>query len=199
MTEKKTTKAITPTPGTAPADADAKRKPHGGGQQGGRRRRQKSRYGTQMDEKQSLKGIYNIREEQLSRYYTDARKAKLETGPALISLLERRLDNALYRAGFSETRPAARQLASHRLVEVNGRPVTIPSHRLQPGDIVSIRQGKRAKPLFNNFAKRMQNVTTPTWITVDADEFRFTVNGVPTAEEAAIGVDIRAVVEYFSR
>lgn len=199
MPEKKTTKPSGPVGISPAADAEAKKRQRVGGQQSGRRRRQKSRYGSQMDEKQSLKGIYNIREEQLRRYYTDARKAKLETGPELISLLERRLDNALFRSGFSETRPAARQLASHRLVAVNGRPVTIPSHRLRPGDKVTIRVSKRTKPLFNNFVKRLQNIVSPSWITIDPEQFCFTVNALPTAEEAAIGVDIRAVVEYFAR
>jgi len=189
----------TPTPAT-PA-AEPKKPGRGGGppQQHGRRRRQKSRYGTQMEEKQNLKGIYNVREKQLRNYYAEASRSKLETGPELITLLERRLDNALFRSGFSETRRAARQLASHRLVEVNGQPVTIPSIRLRSGDKISIRENKQGKPLFSNFEKRMQNVVPPSWITLNPGAFSFTVTGLPDPEEAGVGIDVRAIVEYFAR
>ena len=152
-----------------------------------------------MEEKQGLKGIYNIREEQLRKYYREAQRGTTETGPGLIVLLEQRLDNALYRAGFSETRRAARQLASHRLVEVNGRPVTVPSIRLRVGDTVTIRENKRNKTLFSNFEKRLQNVTPPSWLQLNPGAFSFTVQSLPDADEAAVGVDIRAIVEYFAR
>jgi len=186
-------------PNARPEDKD--KRPGRGGQQqhGGRRRRQKSRYGTQMEEKQNLKGIYNIRERQLRNYYAEAQRAKAETGPELITLLERRLDNALFRSGFSETRRAARQLASHRLIEVNGKPVTIPSIRLRAGDTVSIRENKRGKALFNNFEKRMQNVTLPAWLILEPGAFSFKVTGLPDPEEAGAGIDVRAIVEYFAR
>ena len=152
-----------------------------------------------MEEKQNLKGIYNVRERQLRNYYAEAQRSKTETGPELITLLERRLDNALFRSGFSETRRAARQLASHRLVEVNGKPVTIPSIRLRNGDTVTIRENKRGKALFNNFEKRMQNVTPPTWLVLEPGAFSFKVTGLPDPEEAGAGIDVRAIVEYFAR
>lgn len=163
------------------------------------RRQQKSRYGTQMDEKQQLKGIYGIQEQQLKNYYARARASKKETGPELIVLLERRLDNAVYRAGFAPTRKAARQMATHRLLTINGRPVDIPSYRLSVGDQVAVRESKRAKAPFSNFEKRMQNVKAPTWLILNPAEFSFTVTTVPTLPEANVGVDVQAIVEYFAR
>jgi len=171
----------------------------GGHQQRGRRPRQRSRYGTQMEEKQNLKKIYGIKEEQLRRYYTEAQRSNEETGKKLITLLEHRLDNALYRAGFAETRPAARQMASHRLVEVNGRPVTIPSLRLQSGDTVTVKESKRKKGLFANFEKRMQNVAPPAWLSLDGGAFSFSITSEADPEEAGLGIDVRAIVEYFAR
>lgn len=199
MTTTEPTPTTTAPVATTPVPEAAEERKRRAPQQFGKRRRQKSRYGTQMEEKQQLKGIYLVREEQLRNYFKEAQSAEMETGPTLISLLERRLDNALFRAGFSPTRAAARQMASHRLVTVNGRGVTIPSMRLRTGDTVSIREGKRTRPLFANFTKRLQNVNTPTWIKLNPDEFSFTLTALPDANEAGIGVDIRAIVEYFAR
>lgn len=163
------------------------------------RARAKSRYGVQLQEKQNLKEIFGIREEQLRRYFREAHSSKGETGPTLVTLLERRLDNAVYRAGFAETRPQARQMATHRLFMVNGRSVDIPSLLLRPGDVVSIREGKRSKALFSNFQKRLQNARPPSWVEIDPATYSFRITGSPTMEEAALGVDVQAVVELFAR
>ena len=168
-------------------------------QQQQRRRRQVSRYGAGLAEKQTLKNVFGLREEQLRRYYQHALKFRGQTGPTLISLLERRLDNAIFRAGFAQTRPQARQMATHRLFAVNGRAVDVPSYSLQEGDVVSVLPNKQKKAYFSSFEKRMQNVDTPSWILVNAPEFSFKVTGVPSYEEANIGVDVRAVVEFFAR
>jgi len=135
----------------------------------------------------------------LRKYYKKAQKASNETGPALVTLLERRLDNAIFRAGLAETRPQARQMASHRLFEVNGRPVNIPSYDLRPKDVVTIRENKRDKSYFKSFEKRMQNAQPPSWLAFSAKDYGFTVVDVPTYEEANIGIDIRSIVEYFAR
>lgn len=185
------------TPGTAAGGPGGRgKKPMG---QRGPRQRPKSRYGQQMAEKQSFKKMFGIREEQLRKYYAEALRSKAQTGQELVALLERRLDNALYRAGFAPTRPAARQLSTHRLFTVNGRPVDVPSYRLKAGDVVSIREGKRSKPIFSNLAKRLQNVNTPSWITTDPENFGFKVNALPSPEEANLGVDVQAIVEFFAR
>jgi small subunit ribosomal protein S4 len=183
---------------TAPT-TQPNQKPQQRQQQQGRRPRPKSRYGQQLAEKQQLKEIYGLREEQLRKYYRDALKNKQETGPYLVSLLERRLDNAIFRAGFAVTRPQARQMASHSLFAVNGHPVTIPSIRLKKGDVVTVKETKRAKSYFSNFDKRMQNVRPPSWLTINPVEYSFTVVGEPSSDEAGIGVDVRAVLEFFTR
>lgn len=162
-------------------------------------RRQKSRYGTQLQEKQDLKKLFGLREEQLFRYYERALKFRGQTGPTLVSMLERRLDNAIFRAGFAQTRAQARQMATHRLFAVNSQPVDIPSYSLKVGDVVSIREGKRGKSYFSSFEKRMQNVNSPSWILINPQEFSFKVTALPSFEEANVGIDIRAVVEFFAR
>jgi small subunit ribosomal protein S4 len=168
-------------------------------QQQGRRRRQVSRYGTGLQEKQSLKKIFGLREEQLRKYYERALKVKGQTGPTLVTLLESRLDNAIFRSGFAQTRPQARQMSTHRLFAVNGTPVDVPSYSLKVGDVVSVLPGKQKKAYFSSFEKRMQNIDTPSWILVNAPEFSFKVTGTPSYEEANVGVDLRAVVEFFAR
>ncbi|HLC49356.1 MAG TPA: 30S ribosomal protein S4 [Candidatus Andersenbacteria bacterium] len=168
-------------------------------QQQGRRRRPQSRYGVGLQEKQSLKKIFGLREEQLKRYYKQALKFKGQTGPTLIALLERRLDNAIFRSGFAQTRPQARQMTTHRLFTVNGQPVDVPSYSLKPGDVVAVRESKRAKSYFSSFDKRMQNHQSPSWILVNPEAFGFTVTAAPSYEEANVGVDVRVVVEFFAR
>ncbi len=187
-------------PQTSTKPASPGQRPGGGGS--GRpqqRRRQRTRFGLQMEEKQNLKEIYGLREGQLRRYYAEALKAEEETGPRIIQLLESRLDNALFRAGFAPTRAAARQMASHGIVEVNEHSVNVPSLRLTPGDIVRIKVTKRKSVLFENFVKRLQNVALPSWITLNAEGYSFSVTTLPQAEEAGVGVDIRSVVEFFAR
>lgn len=177
------------------ARATTQRRPSGGPQ----RRRNKSRYGAQMFEKQSLKKIYGIREQQLRRYYVEARRVSARTGDALVSLLERRLDNAIYRAGLAESRRHARQLSGHRLFAVNGRAVDVPSYQLKIGDIVSVKESKRKKTPFSNFEKRLQNVAAPVWISLNPPDYSFKITALPTVDDASVGVDIQAIVEYFAR
>lgn len=188
-----------PTPQPAAAAAPATQQRRAPQQQQRGRRKQVSRYGSQLKEKQDLKKLFGLREEQLHRYYERALKFKGQTGPTLVSMLERRLDNAIFRSGFAQTRPQARQMATHRLFSINGRPVDVPSHSLKVGDVVSVREGKRAKAYFSTFEKRMQNVNAPSWILIDPKEFSFKVTALPSFEEANTGVDIRAVVEFFAR
>lgn len=179
-----------------PGETTTKTRP-GQGQRGPHRRR--TRYGIQLEEKQNLKNIFGVRENQLKRYYREARRAREETGLALVQLMERRLDNALYRAGFAVNRAQARQMASHRLMEVNEKPVDVPSLRLKEGDEVKVKENKRNKSYFTNFAKRMQNVPLPSWLELDVENFAFRVVGEPKTEEAKLGVDVQAIVELLSR
>lgn len=162
-------------------------------------KRQASRYGQQLSEKQELKEIYGLREEALKHYYRRALVALGETGPHLIRALEKRLDNAVFRAGMAQTRAQARQMVTHGLFTVNSRKANIPSLALAVGDVVAVKESKRDKALFNNFEKRMQGARLPKWLTLDVKGYGFSVVSEPDAEEAGIPVDIRAVVELFAR
>jgi small subunit ribosomal protein S4 len=187
---------------TTPAPAPASAPPGGGGRRPGgpgRRPRPKSRYGMQMAEKQQLKEIYGISETQLRNYYREAHRRRGDTGTYLISLLERRVDNAVFRAGFAVTRPSARQMVSHKMFQVNGRTINVASYSLKPGDVVMIKESKRGKSLFANFPKSLQNVNLPSWIELTPDSFSFKVTALPSGEEANVGVNILSVVEFFAR
>ncbi len=164
-----------------------------------KRRRNRSRYATQLQEKQDLKKIFGIREGQTKRYYKMARAGTGETGPNMVALLERRLDNAIFRAGLAQTRPQARQMATHRFFSVNERPVDVPSLLLKPGDVVTVRASKRKSAYFSNFEKRMQGTRPPSWISLAPTDFSFKIGSLPTHEEANLGVNMRAVVEFFAR
>lgn len=210
MNDEKTTETksapATPAANAPQKAADATRTPGRGGQgQGGRqggpgrRPRRKTQYGIQLQEKQDLKQTFGIREEQLRKYYREAKRAGGQTGDNLISILESRLDNAIFRAGFADTRKQARQMSSHKLFAVNGRSVNIPSYNLKPGDEVSVRESKQGKEFFSNFEKKVQNARVPSWIELTPKKFSFKVNSAPSAEEANLGIDIRAIVELFAR
>jgi len=170
-----------------------------GNQQQGRRGKPKSRFGTQLAEKQNLKGIYGIRDQQLKKYYRIALNSEQETGPRLIELLERRLDNAVYRAGMAETRAQARQMTTHGLFQVNGRSVNVPSVQLKGGDVVNVKDCKQGKSYFSNFDKRMQNVQVAKWLELDTKNFGFKVSGTPNIDDAGVGVAIQEVVELLAR
>lgn len=197
-------KTVIPATNPAPADTKAvdprqQNRPQGGQRQQGRRPKPKSRYGTQLSEKQNLKNMFGIRDGQLRKYHAQALRVKGQTGPLLISLLERRLDNAIFRSGFAQTRPQARQMATHRLFAVNGKSVDVPSYELKAGDVVSVRDSKKNKSYFSQLEKRMQNASTPSWILINPEEFSFKIQSVPSFEEANVGVDIRAVLEFYAR
>ena len=138
-------------------------------------------------------------ENQLKNYYKAAKKSSAETGPALIERLERRLDNAIYRAGFATTRAQARQMASHGLFSVNGRSVNVASILLSEGDVVQVKEGKRKKSYFTNFDKRMQNTQLAEWLELDVKNYGFKVVGKPEVDQTGIGVDIKEIVEFLSR
>lgn len=193
---------MTTTPAVKPTTTKTNTPGQGQGQRrdgGQKRRRNRSRYGIQIEEKKGLKEMYGIREEQLKTYYKKALRSKQETGPALVVMLERRLDNSVFRAGLAQTRPQARQMVTHGLFTVNGHKVDIPSYLLKVGDVVSVKENKRGKAFFSSFDKRMQNVRTPSWVSLTINEYSFSYTAQPDPTEANIGVDMRAIVEFFTR
>ena len=164
----------------------------------GQRRRSPTAYGGQLKQKQALRAIYNIRERQLRRYFREARAERGVTADALIVRLESRLDRIVYRLGFAYSQAHARQLVHHGLVTVNGRRVDSPSYTVKENDLIQIKEAKRGKPAFANLAERMATKTLPPWLKRE-DPWTGKVIGVPQPDPSEIPVDLRAVVEFYSR
>ncbi|MFN3347241.1 MAG: 30S ribosomal protein S4 [Candidatus Bipolaricaulaceae bacterium] len=166
--------------------------------QHGRFRRRMTLYALRLREKQKLKRIYGVREEQFRRYVDWAKEFKGVTGEALLKFLERRLDNVVYRAGFAVSRAQARQLVAHGHFRVNGRVTNIPSYLVEEGDIIEVKpQSKeKLKPLIREIAERRP---VPSWLTRDLEGLRVQVNAEPTLDELEHAVDTSLIVEYYSR
>lgn len=160
--------------------------------------RKLSNWGRASAEKQKIKHFYGLGERQLRRYYHLVVSKKGNTGEQLLSMCERRLDNVVRRAGFTKTRPQARQGITHGHFYVNGIKVTSPSYLLRPGDVVTIRP---KEPIFNLYKGASENSSTnvPDWITFDGETLRATVQGLPGPSEFSLPVDVNIVVEFLSR
>ena len=171
------------------------------GQHGDMRVRGGSLYLTQLREKQKVRRLYGLLEKQFAKLMAEATKSEGLTGEKLLELLERRLDNAVYRAGFALTRRQARQLVSHGHFLLNGRRVDIPSIRLNPGDVLEVRpksqKSEYFKGLENIVASASQN--TLSWMKSDAKKMKIEVIGLPKREEAEVGINEQLIVEYYSR
>ncbi len=168
------------------------------GQQAGRRRR-RSDYGIQLRQKQALKAQYGILEGQFKRYVREAERMPGVAGENLLRLLETRLDNVVYRAGFAASRPQARQLVSQRHFEVNGRVVNIPSYRVRVGDEIRVREkSKNIQPIVE--AIEVAPRTPPRWLEVDPEQRRAKVVDLPRREDITdVQVDEQTVLEFYSR
>lgn len=171
------------------------------GQQGGRYQRNKaSQYSLQLREKQKVKRLYGLLERQFSNLMKEASKAPGQSGQMLLQLLERRADNAVYRAGLAPSRRAARQLVTHGHMTLNGRRVDIPSIRLKAGDVLAVREHSAKTEYF----KKLDDVSpapseTPSWMKVNRKKLEVTITGVPTREEAEPDINEQLIVEYYSR
>jgi small subunit ribosomal protein S4 len=157
----------------------------------------RSDYGLQLDEKQKLAFIYNVRERQLRNYYKKADQMPGRTGENLMVLLERRLDNIVQRAGFAATVWASRQMVVHGHINVNGGRVDLPSYQVRPGDVVSIRPKMQKNPHVIELLE--QGVTAPVYLNVEPDKFQATMMRIPEQKEIPIPVDIQLVVEFYNR
>jgi len=171
--------------------------PGQGGEQRGQRRRL-SDFGLQLREKQKLRAIYGVLEKQFRRYVEIALRARGVTGELLLQLLERRLDNVVYRAGFAASRSQARQLISHGHFTVNGRPVNVPSYLVQVGDVIAVKENKREAAPFKELAEGVGR-PVPEWLSADGRNLSITVNAIPTREQIDTDVDEQQVVEFYSR
>ena len=167
--------------------------------QHGRRRAKISEYGLRLREKQKLKRIYGVSEKQFKRYFEMAEKQKGLTGENLIKLLERRLDNVVYRMGFATSRRDARQLIAHGHVVVNGRKVDIPSYLVKPGDVIEIREKSKDLERIKQAVELSEFRGAPSWIEVDYENLRGVFKAVPERSEVQIPVNETLIVEFYSK
>ncbi|NCN87299.1 MAG: 30S ribosomal protein S4 [Candidatus Pacebacteria bacterium] len=165
------------------------------GQHGAKGRRKISDFGKQLKEKQKVKYIYGILEKHLRRQYTEASKNPTATGSALLSLLERRLDNVVYRLGWSPTRAAARQLVNHSHIQVNGRKMNIPSYQVKLGDVINVK-GKSTKSSL--LTERLKEAASSVqWLESKGAVAK--VTKLPVREDVIEKIDEQQIVEYYSR
>ncbi len=169
--------------------------------QGGEARAQRRRptdYGLQLRQKQRMRAIYGLLEKQFRRYVAAAMRAGGVTGEVLMQLLERRLDNVVYRAGFAASRAEARQLVTHAHFTVNDTLVNVPSYQVRAGDVVKVKESDRQAGPFKEL-KAAASRPIPEWLTVAYETFSVTVNAIPTREQIDTEVDEQQVVEFYSR
>lgn len=157
-----------------------------------------SSYGKQLIEKQKAKIVYGMRERQFRRYVKMVTEKAGDSGVALQQMLEMRLDNAVYRLGFADTRAQARQMVTHGMFYLNGKPMDIPSHIVAPGDVVSVRPSKQKKKLFENMSEKLQKKELPSWVSVDANGMTGKVLGKPSGEDVEKVFDVKLIIEYYS-
>jgi len=175
------------------------KRPYGPGVHGPTSRNRQTDYGKQLREKQRAKLVFGVAERQFRNYFEKATKIKGDTAETLIRLLELRLDNAVFRAGFAKTRAAARQMVSHAHIDVNGRKVTIPSYQVKPGDVITIRDTKREKKAWKAFAEQTNKVEPPSWLAVDLKNLSAKVTSVPAGEELKQVFEPQLIIEFYSR
>jgi small subunit ribosomal protein S4 len=165
------------------------------------RRRQVSDYGLQLMEKQKAKFIYGVLERQFRRLFAQAARRSGVTGEYLLSLLERRLDNAVYRLGLATTRAQARQMVNHGHITVDGRKTNIPSYTVKVGQVIAVRTESRRRNYFKNLVDsgEIAKYRAPDWLRLDADNLAGTIVALPRREDAEPGINEQLIVEFYSR
>lgn len=163
-------------------------------------RRKTSDYGTQLREKQKARRVYGVMERQFSNYFEEASRSTGMTGVNLLAMLERRLDNVVYRLGLADSRAQARQLVRHGHFEVNGRKTDIPSFQVSVGDVIKVRQSAQSKTYFKDRIQLMQGAgKTPAWLKFTFTALSAEVVGNPAREDVEIPLNEQLIVEYYSR
>ena len=167
--------------------------------QHGQRRSKVSDYGTQLREKQKVRRIYGVLEKQFSSYFEKAERQKGVTGTNLLVLLERRLDNVVYRLGFANSRSQARQLVRHNLILINGNRVNLPSYLVRKGDVVQSSEKGRALPLIKDAMEAVARRGTPAWLEFSKDEAKGRVIMFPNREDITMPIQEHLIVELYSK
>ena len=158
-----------------------------------------SEYGLQLREKQKAKFIYGVLEKPVLNYYGKEGRMKSMTGENLMVLLERRLDNVVFRMGFARTRKEARQVVGHKHVLVNGKCVNIPSYLISAGDVIEVREKSRGLQRYKDIAEATNGRLVPEWMDVDQENFKGTVKELPSREVIDVPVDEMLIVELYSK
>ena len=167
--------------------------------QHGADRKKVSEYGLQLREKQKTKRIYGVQEGQFRKYYEMADRMKGVTGENMLSLLERRLDNVVFRMGVAPSRTLARQIVSHAHLTVNGKTVTIPSYIVKAGDVIEIREKSKGLQRMKDIVEVTSGRLVPDWLDVDAEKLQGTVKELPSREQIDVPVDEMLIVELYSK
>jgi small subunit ribosomal protein S4 len=184
--------------GVKPLDAKCKLETPPGGSAGQRRGRL-SDYGLQLREKQKLRRMYGVLERQFRNYYKKAAQRKGSTGENLIRALESRLDNVVYRMGYASTRAEARQLVSHKAIEVNGKRVNIPSYQVGAGDTIGIAEKAKNQLRIQNAMEIASQVGRPEWVEVDTKKLTGVLRSLPEREDVLPEINENLVVELYSK
>ena len=164
-----------------------------------RRSRKMSEYGMQLREKQKAKFIYGVLEKPFRNYYDKADRMKGMTGENLMTMLESRLDNVVFRMGFARTRREARQVVGHKHVTVNGNLVNVPSYLVKAGDVIEIREKSKNIQSFKDISEVTAGRLTPDWVDVDKEALKGTVSQLPKREQIDVPVDEILIVELYSK
>ena len=164
-----------------------------------RRRRQESEYGIQLREKQKAKVIYGVLEKQFHEYFNKARRQPGVTGENLMTLLETRLDNVVFRLGFAHTRREARQTVGHGHILVNGRRVDIPSYRVKAGDVVAVAPKAKDMLVIKSALVASENRKVPSWLELDIEKLQGSVLNLPTRDQIDMDIQEQLIVELYSK
>lgn len=163
------------------------------------RRRQESEYGTQLREKQKAKFIYGVLEKQFRGYFKRAKSMEGQTGENLMTILETRLDNVVFRLGFARTRKEARQMVTHGHICVNGRRVDIPSFRVRPGELVSVAPKAKELLVVKSALVSNERVQVPAWLEIDIEKLQGSVLSLPTRDQIDLDINEQLIVELYSK
>jgi small subunit ribosomal protein S4 len=162
-------------------------------------RRKESDFALQLRAKQKARRLYGIYERQFRRYFREAQRQKGLTGVNLLILLESRLDNVVYRLGFSSSRAQARQIVLHGHFDVNGRKTNIPSYLVKPGDIITVRDISRGKTYFKEVSQILDDNQVPAWLSLDLTNLTGKMVDLPSRDDIDVSINEQLIVEYYSR
>ena len=175
------------------------KKPYRPGQHGKARRRALSEFGAQLLEKQKIKYTYGINEKQLKKCFSEAKQRKGITGNLMLSMLERRFDNVIYRSGFAESRNISRQLVNHGHFLVNDKKVTVPSYQVEIGDIISIKPRSMPKQIFFDLINKLKKHETPSWLLIDKKKLEIKIKGKPENNDLPKNFNTNSIIAFYSK